>query len=58
MEHITETEIERLRSTKSETEWNAVCDEIKRARGGKYPKDWWRRVIMGGVFDTARTRWS
>ena len=31
--------------------WNALCAEIKRARGGQYPSDWHALVIRGKLFD-------
>lgn len=55
--NITEQELEKLKSTKSETEWNAACDEIKRARGGQYPPDWWTEVVMSGLMSAARLLW-
>ncbi len=46
-------EIEKLRNCKSESEWNRTCDEVKRTHNG-YPADWYQRIIMGGVLNTAR----
>jgi len=55
---MTEEQIQQLLSTKSETEWNAVCDEIKRAHSGDYPSDWYTRVIIGGVINIAKANWN
>ena len=55
---MTETQIQQLLRTKSEAEWNAVCDEIKRTNGGDYPSDWYARVIIAGVINTAQANWS
>lgn len=55
--NITEQELEKLKATKSETEWNATCDEIKRARGGEYPPDWWAKVAMSGIMSIASLAW-
>jgi hypothetical protein len=38
---ITEAELTKLEKTKTAEEWDATCDEIKKARGGAYPPNWW-----------------
>ena len=55
--NLTDQEIEKLKATKSETEWNAMCDEIKRARGGQYPPDWWPRMMMSGLISQIQALW-
>ena len=30
--------------------WGALCDEIKAARNGQYPPDWYEQVIKGKIF--------
>ncbi len=55
---MTEEQIQQLLNTKSETEWNALCDEIKQANGGDYPHDWYVRVIIGGVINQAQANWG
>jgi len=55
--NITNNEIQKLENTKNEVEWNSVCDEIKRARGNKYPPDWWMKVMMSGLAEKARASW-
>lgn len=47
--NLTQEEITRLKATKSEQEWNDVCDEIKTARAGQYAPDWWPRVMQSGL---------
>ena len=42
--------IELMRSSKSETEWNNNCDEVKKACGG-YPCFWFAAIIMSGLMD-------
>ena len=58
MERLSAGEIARLNATKSEREWNAVCDDVKRARGGAYPHDWFVQVIAGSVGREAQARWG
>lgn len=47
--NLTEAEMDKFRNTKSEREWNAVCDEIKAARNGSYPPDWFAKMMMTGL---------
>lgn len=56
--NITDDEIKRLEETKSEAEWNAACDDIKRARGGQYPPDWWPKVSQSGLVRRVATSWN
>jgi hypothetical protein len=46
---ITESELELLKATKSENEWNDACDKIKDARDGQYPPDWYVKVLASGL---------
>lgn len=55
---ITDEEIEKLKNTKTEGEWNAVCDEIKKSRNGQFPSDWWPRVKLSGIMDEAIARFG
>lgn len=54
---LTNEEMAKLKATKSEAEWNKVCDEIKAERNGTYPYDWWSKVMMSGVFGTIQASW-
>ena len=58
MERRSAAEIERLRTTNNEREWNAACDDVKRARGGAYPHDWFAKVIAGSIGAEAQARWG
>ncbi len=49
--HLTYEEIKKLENVKSEEEWNDTCTEVKAARGGTYPVDWFRRVILLQLFN-------
>ena len=57
MNNLTDTEIQKLKNTTSEAEWNAVCDEIKAARNGEYPQDWYRRIVMSGLMTMITSRY-
>lgn len=47
-----------LRSTKSEDEWNNACDQVKKARGGRYPDDWYVKVILSGFLYNLSSTWK
>ena len=51
MENITDQEIEMLKTCKTEEDWNKACDTVKRARGGRYPNDWFHKVVLSGLMD-------
>lgn len=55
---LTDVEYTRLMNTKSEQEWNDACDAVKAARGGRYPDDWYARMIASGAIDIAQTKWT
>lgn len=44
-----------MKSSKSEAEWNANCDKVKKACGG-YP-DFYNAVIVSGVLGTTSKNW-
>ena len=48
--------ISALCSTRNESEWNAVCDAVK--RNGQYPPWWFANVIATNLAFTQRTRWE
>ena len=54
--NLTEAEMAKLQKVTSSTEWNKVCDEIKEARGGEYPPDWFAKVVMSGLFNAIRVK--
>ena len=58
LESLTNEEINKLESAKSAAEWNQVCNEVKRARGGEYPLDWFKRVIQSGLMASASSQWE
>lgn len=57
-QNITPEELESLRSTKNETEWNQACDAIKKARNGAYPPDWWAEVMQSGLAAEVAHNWG
>lgn len=54
--NLTEAELQKLDNCKSEREWNNTCDEIKRARSGQYPPDWYQKMIMSGRVNSIRAK--
>lgn len=55
---LSEAEIRGLWATTCEAEWNRACDRIKAARGGVYPDDWYREIVLSGVLATIRDGWA
>lgn len=49
METLTDAELERLKTCRSEDDWDAACTAIKKAHGGRYPSDWFARVLQSGL---------
>jgi hypothetical protein len=55
---ITQEELTKLANTKSMQEWDNTCDEVKKARGGVYPPDWFPKVMMSGLAKRAQANWK
>ena len=55
--NITTEEIKALEETKSERDWITVCDNIKRARSGSYPPDWWDKIMLSGLMLRITLSW-
>lgn len=55
---MTEDEVKALmESSKSEWEWNANCDKVKRAFGG-YPEFWFPLIVMSGLSARVHASWG
>jgi len=46
---VSEEEVEMMRSSKTEDEWNQRCNTVKAAHGGYYPADWYEKIIASGL---------
>lgn len=57
-DNLTSDEIRALKAAKNADEWNRACDDIKRARSGQYPPDWFSTVITGGLLASVKATWS
>lgn len=55
--NLTEIELEKLKNSKSATEWDSICDAVKQIRGGQYPQDWFAKVVLSGVINNAQNSW-
>lgn len=58
MNDLTDDEIATLEASRNEREWNAACDAVKRARGGRYPDDWLGRVMLSGLAARVSRGWK
>lgn len=50
--NLTDEELKRLQSAAESQDgdaWHAICDDVKRARDGYYPPDWYQKVIASGL---------
>ena len=56
--NLTETELDKLRATKNSSEWYHALDDIKATRQGRYPHDWYAKVVVSGMFDKAEAGWK
>jgi hypothetical protein len=55
---MTEKEVvELMSSAKSEEEWDANCDKVKRACGG-YPEFWYQAIILSGLARRVSATWG
>ncbi len=55
---LTDQELEMLKSAQSPVEWNSLCNQIKRARNGQYPEDWYSKVIVSGLIRSKELSWK
>lgn len=53
---MTDKNLNDLKNSKNESEWNAVCDSIKREHGG-YPADWFPKVVLSGLMAQVSMGW-
>lgn len=58
LRNIRDSELELLRSAKSELEWNEIRDMIIASAGGHYPLDWYPKVIASGLAESVRRLWK
>ncbi len=49
--------IDLMKSSRSESEWNANRDHVKRMHDGKYPDYWYGRIMIGGVLSETKAKW-
>jgi len=45
-------------SSKSELEWNANCDAVKKAFGGDYPEWWYEEILCSGIASRTMSRFG
>jgi hypothetical protein len=57
MAKITDEDLGKLENTKSDVEWDAVCDAIKKKYGG-YPENWYPKVILSGFAARVAAKWG
>jgi len=45
-----------MESSKSEIEWNANADKVKKACNG-YPDFWYKAIVISGIMATTQDSW-
>jgi hypothetical protein len=55
---LTDEEMAVLESVTSEQQWNDACEQIKKARNGQYPRDWFARVLKSGLINRVTARFG
>lgn len=58
VQNLTAAEIIALLEAPNGRAWDVVCDQVKAARGGKYPPDWWKRVMASGLGAKVEAGWG
>jgi hypothetical protein len=50
MSKITNQELEALKKVaRNSQQWDKLCSQIRRSRNGKYPSDWFEKVILANI---------
>ena len=46
-----------MKQANSESDWNARCDDVKKANDGEYPAFWFSAIVLSGVARDTQVRW-
>lgn len=46
-----------MAQARTETDWNARCDDVKRANNG-YPLFWYRAIVLSGLAHKTAVNWG
>lgn len=49
VDKITDAEMSRLEDCKNSEDWDFAVKQIKAARGGNFPSDWWTMIEATGL---------
>jgi hypothetical protein len=55
---LTQAEIDKAETCQTSGDWRNFCDEVKAARDGEYPSDWWHEMKLSGRMDRIVGRWG
>lgn len=55
---MSKEEIKVFENTKSSEDWDSACDDLKKANGGGYPKDWFVTMIASGKLNEIAAGWD
>lgn len=59
MSNLTKDELAALEGAEGTVEYGTIVRDIKKARGGQYPEDWWPLVMAsGGISERLAKKWK
>lgn len=58
MELLSEEELNQLEAVQNRDQWKNACLSIKSNHGGKYPQDWYEKVLKSGLVARVLTRFG
>lgn len=58
MSNLTNDELAKLEACQTEQAWNDACRSIKAAHNGRYPDDWYAKIIATGKINQVAARWG
>ena len=56
--YLTDSQVKRFEGTASEKEWNSLCDIILDSNNGKYPDNWYEKIVLSGLVDRKQQEFS
>lgn len=58
MSNMSEKEVDLMRNSGSEQEWEKNCDIVKANHGGQYPEDWYARIVLSRAMRDTTAKWG
>lgn len=58
MDKLRDDEFNAICAAQTEKQYYEAVDQMKRARNGEYPPDWWPRMVQSGMLRKISARWG